>query len=136
MKKATLIACTILFSISSIYSQGNICNNLTVSTTNFSQTGLTTCGAGDDFSSSDVCEDSYMNGDDFVIEYTPTTTGCVSISLTNTDTWVGLFVTDECPSSSTATCLSSVTNSSGNPTLASLSITAGQTYYLTVSTWP
>lgn len=114
----------------------SICNNLTVSTTNFSQTGLTTCGAGDDFSSSDVCEDSYMNGDDFVIEYTPTTTGCVSISLTNTDTYTGIFATDECPSSPTATCLGSVTNSAGNPTLASLSITAGQTYYLTVSTWP
>lgn len=112
------------------------CNDLSVNTTLFSQSGLTTCGSGDDFSSSDACGSSYMGGEDFVIEYTPNTTECIDIALTNTNTWTGVFLTDECPSSSSATCLGEATNSSGNPTLSGMNVTAGQTYYITVSTYP
>ncbi|WP_417266577.1 hypothetical protein [Brumimicrobium sp.] len=113
-----------------------VCNDLSVNTTLFSQSGLTTCGSGDDFSSSDVCGSSYMNGEDFVIEYTPNTTECIDIALTNTNTWTGVFLTDGCPSSSSATCLGEATNSSGNPTLSGMNVVAGQTYYITISTYP
>lgn len=112
------------------------CTDMTINTTTYSQNNLTTCGFGDDYSSLDACGSSYMNGDDIVIAYTPTTTGCVSIELTNTGSWVGIFVTDDCPDAAGVTCIASATASGGNPTLSGLNVTAGTTYYLTVSTFP
>ena len=105
-----------------------------IASTPFSQTGLTTAGAGDDFDNTDACASNYMNGDDYVFEYTPAANECVNISLTNTSTWVGLFVTDGCPS--TGVCIASNTNSAGNPSLSGVNLTAGTTYYFTVSTFP
>ena len=119
-----------------VFSAPQVCDDLVISTTLFSQTGLTTCGSGDDFTTSDGCSSSYLGGEDFVIEYTPNSTECIEISLTNTDTYTGVFLTDECPNSGTATCIGSNTNSSGNPTLGGMNVTAGQTYYITVSTFP
>lgn len=112
------------------------CADMTINSTNFSQTGLTTCGFGDDYSSANACGSSYMNGDDIVIAYTPTTTECVSFTLSNTDTWVGIFLTDDCPNAGGVTCLASNTNSAGNPSISGFNVTAGTTYYLTVSTFP
>lgn len=119
-----------------VYSVPQVCDDLVINSTTFSQSGLTTCGSGDDLSSSDACGSSYMNGEDFVIEYTPSTTECIEIALTNTDSWTGVFLTDECPNSGTSTCLGSATSSGGNPTLGGMNVTAGQTYYITVSTYP
>ena len=115
---------------------GACTGDMTINSTYFSQTGLTTCGFGDDYSSSDACGSSYMDGDDIVIEYTPTTTECIQIALSNTDTYVGIFLTNGCPDDPGTTCLSSATNSSGNPILSGYTVTAGTTYYLTISTYP
>ncbi len=112
------------------------CADMIINSTTYSATGLTTCGFGDDYSSSNACGSSYMNGDDIVIAYTPTTTECVNIALTNTDTWVGIFVTDNCPDAAGVTCITSATASGGNPSISGLSVTAGTTYYLTISTYP
>ncbi len=118
------------------FANGQGCTpNLTVNTTTFSNTGLTTCGAGDDFSNADACGSSYMGGDDYVITYTPTTSECVQFSLTNTGTWVGIFLTNLCPSSAGSTCLTSGTASGGNPSM-SYTVTAGTTYFITISTFP
>jgi hypothetical protein len=76
-----------------------------------------------------------MDGDDFLIEYTPTTSQCVQFSLSNTGTWVGIFLTSACPDSPTATCLTQGTNTGGNPSMT-YTVTAGTTYYITVSTFP
>lgn len=110
--------------------------NMSVNTTSFSQSGLTTCGFGDDYDSGDACGSVYMNGDDYVIAYTPNTSECVSISLTGTGSYVGLFVTTGCPDAVGSSCLASATASGGNPSINSLTVTAGNTYYITVSTWP
>jgi len=111
-------------------------SDMTINTTTYSQTGLTTCGFGDDYSSSDACGSSYMNGDDIVIEYIPTTTECVTIALTNTDTWTGIFITDGCPDDPSTICIDNSTNSSGNPEINSLDVVAGTSYYITISTNP
>ena len=133
LKSKHLFLFAILIFSSQLFGQ---CSDLVVNTTLFSQNGLTTCGSGDDFSSSNVCASSYMGGDDFVIVYTPNTTGCVQIALTGTDTWTGVFLTSLCPSNPAAVCIGNNTNSSGNPTLGGMSVTAGQTYFITISTWP
>lgn len=100
----------------------------------FSNTGMTTDGFGNDYNDTDACGSYYMNGDDFVFEYTPSTNECINITLSNTDIWTGLFVTDGCPD--VGTCLADNTNSAGNPALSNLQLTASNTYYFTVSTWP
>jgi hypothetical protein len=98
------------------------------------QTGFNTSGAGDDFSSTSACASSYMNGDDYVFTYTPAANTCVNIALTNTSTWVGVFVTQGCPT--TGSCVAYNTNSSGNPSIQDVSLTGGVTYFITVSTFP
>ena len=110
--------------------------DIVVNSTTYSAAGLTTCGFGDDYSSTDACGSSYMNGDDIVIEWTPTTSECVSVNLTNTGTYTGVFITDGCPNDAGVSCLASNTSSTGNPSIGSYNVTAGQTYYITVSTWP
>jgi hypothetical protein len=102
----------------------------------YSQTGFNTSGAGDDFDSGDACGSSYMNGDDFVFEYTPTVDECISITLSNTSTWTGVFLTDLCPDDVLANCVDYNTNSSGNPSITNVNLNAGTTYYITVSTFP
>ncbi|MCB9361589.1 MAG: T9SS type A sorting domain-containing protein [Flavobacteriales bacterium] len=128
-------AYTLAWSVSA-FSCPTCTSDMTINSTTYSNNGLTTCGFGDDYSSSDACGSSYMGGDDIVIEYTPTTTQCVSISLTNTDTWTGVFLLDNCPDISGASCLASNTNSAGNPSISSYNVVSGTTYYIVVSTFP
>ena len=115
---------------------GGCIPNTVIASIPYSQTGLNTSGTGDDFTSSDACSSLYMDGDDYVFTYTPVANECINISLTNTGTYVGVFVTDACPSSAGANCIASNTNSGGNPSVSGVNLTAGTTYFITVSTWP
>ncbi|MEZ4938742.1 MAG: gliding motility-associated C-terminal domain-containing protein [Crocinitomicaceae bacterium] len=96
----------------------------------------TTCGACDSYSSADACGSSYMNGDDYVFEYTPTSDENLDIVLSGTGTWTGVFIMDGCPDNAGTSCLGSSTSSSGNPSMQTSTLTAGQTYYIIVSTFP
>ncbi len=113
------------------------CENQTIAALPFSQAGMTTCGFGDNYSSSDACGSSYMNGDDFVFKYTSPGNECLTIVLSNTDATadVGVFLIDNCPDSPGANCLGSATVANGPPTLGATITTAG-TYFIIVSTWP
>jgi hypothetical protein len=110
------------------------CSDQTIAALPFSQAGMNTAGFGDDYSSLDACASSYMNGDDYVFDYTPAVNECIDITLTNTATWVGIFVTDGCPD--VGSCVASNTNSAGNPSLSNVNLVGGTTYYFTVSTYP
>lgn len=113
----------------------------------FTQTGMSTCGYGDDFSSLDACGSFYMNGDDFVFTYASPGNEEITIDLTNTGTFVGVFVTDGCPNIATTNCIPASAGAScgggtapnesaaGNPTATFVLNTAG-TYFITVSTFP
>ncbi|MBX2960360.1 MAG: T9SS type A sorting domain-containing protein, partial [Flavobacteriales bacterium] len=98
------------------------------------QTGFNTAGSGDDFDNADACASYYMDGDDYVFTYTPAANTCVNIALSNTSTWVGLFVTQGCPT--TGSCVAYNTNSSGNPSVQDVYLTGGVEYFITVSTNP
>lgn len=108
--------------------------NTVIGSLPYVQTGFNTSGAGDDFDNSDACASYYMDGDDYVFTYTPAADVCVNIALTNTSTWVGLFVTQGCPT--TGTCVAYNTNSSGNPSVQDVYLTGGVEYFITVSTNP
>lgn len=115
---------------------GSVCSDpWVISSFPYTHNNTTTCGGGDDYSSTDACGSSYMNGDDIVYEFTSAGNECLDIVLTNTGTWVGLFLLDDCPDAGGATCLSNATSSSGNPSL-SYTVTSAGTYYIVISTFP
>lgn len=108
-------------------------NAVTIPSIPYSQTGLSTACHGDDYSSADACGSSYMNGDDYIFEFTPAINQSVSITLNNTTTDVGLFIIDRCPNAGGANCVASATETAGNPSICGVSLTAGTTYYIIVS---
>jgi hypothetical protein len=114
----------------------NCANPYIIASLPFSQTGMTTCGFGDDYNyptDPGACY-YYINGEDFVFEYTPATNVTVTISLTNTLTWTGINVSQGCPD--TGTCVGYAGAVGGNPTYSNLNLTGGVTYYIIIGTWP
>lgn len=107
-----------------------------ISSLPYSQTGFNTSGAGDDFDNSDACGSYYMGGDDFVFEYTPASDECISVTLSNTGSYTGVFITDLCPDDALANCVDYDTDSGGDPYISTVSLNGGTTYYITVSTFP
>ncbi|WP_336128744.1 T9SS type A sorting domain-containing protein [Mesoflavibacter sp. CH_XMU1422-2] len=114
---------------------GEVCeNSIVVGSLPYSTTDDTS-NYGDDYSSADdACSSSsYLNGDDVVYSFTPATDMSVNMTTSGTGTWVGLFVYEQCPF---VTCVDSDTQSGGNPSLPEVSLVAGTTYYIVISTWP
>lgn len=109
-------------------------NPTTIAALPFNMT-TTTCGACDNFTSFDACASLYMDGEDYVFAYTPPVAQIIDLSLTGTLGFTGLFVTAGCPNIGAA-CVGSSTNTVGNPVLNGVSLLAGQTYFITVSTFP
>jgi hypothetical protein len=114
----------------------------------FSQTGRTTCGNGDTYTSADACGSIYMDGDDFLYRYVSPGNEQITISLNNTDLYTGVFLIEGCPSSGSANCMplsagagscmsGGATNESwaGNP-FGTWNICNAGTYYILISTWP
>ncbi|WP_271856119.1 T9SS type A sorting domain-containing protein [Patiriisocius marinus] len=89
---------------------------------------------GNDGTDGNVCSANYSGGDDFIYEYTATTTDALALSLWATNSWTGLMVTEGCPT--TGTCFASSASSSVNESLETPAMTIGVTYYIQISTYP
>jgi hypothetical protein len=126
----------------------NCSNPVVIPSLPFTQTGRTTCGFFDDYSSLDACGSSYMNGDDFVYTYNSPGNETITITLTNTATYTGVFLLNGCPNAVGTVCMptsgggsgcgtTSATNTSfsGNP-FGTWAITTPGTYYIVISTFP
>jgi hypothetical protein len=112
----------------------------------FTATGLTTCGAGNDYTSADACGSIYMNGEDYVFRYVASGAQTIRITLSNTLSFTGVFVVENCPSAGNANCIAANAggcgggglpneSSSGNP-VAEFTLPGAGTYYFIVDTWP
>jgi hypothetical protein len=114
----------------------------------FTQNGRTTCGNGDTYTSADACGSIYMDGDDFVYRYVSPGNEQITIALTNTDLYTGVFLMDGCPSAGPTNCMplaagvgscmsGGATNESwaGDP-FGTWNICDAGTYYILISTWP
>lgn len=78
---------------------------------------------------------SYIGGDDVVYAYTPVNTESIDISVTNHDTWTGVYIFTGCPFELTHAGFS--TSSATTPLIISGFVAqAGQTYYIVISTFP
>jgi hypothetical protein len=114
-----------------------ICNINSV-TLPFTGTGLTTCGQGNDVTSTNVtsiCGSSaYYGGEDAVYSFTPGTSGPLGINVSSTGSWMGIMLYAGCPISG-GTCAGSAQSSLGSQSLC-VNVTAGQAYYLVIDSWP
>ena len=104
----------------------------------YNSSAQTTCGAGDDITSSNstVCGSSlYYGGEDKVITFVPAVSGNVSINLTSAGSWVGMTVYLGCPTAG-GTCVAYSQSSLGNQSIGCASVLSGQTYYLVIDSYP
>lgn len=104
----------------------------------YSSGAQTTCGAGNDITSSNssVCgSSSYYSGEDKVISFTPGASGNISINLTSSGSWVGVTLYEGCPTTG-GSCVAYSQSSSGNQSIGCAPVTAGLTYYLVVDSYP
>ncbi|MCO5256200.1 MAG: fibronectin type III domain-containing protein [Lentimicrobium sp.] len=116
---------------------GSTCDNpypITLPLVDFSGNTST---MGDDYSSTWITPNSlYMNGDDMVFEFTLTEAGYLGGSMTTTDSYLGLFILEDCPDPvSPAAVLRSATSSGTSVTLTEILLQPG-TYFAIVSSWP
>ncbi len=114
---------------------GATCANSTpICSIPFSQTGLSTTGFGNDYDSANsACHDPFMSGEDYVFSYTPTSNICIRLSMTTTGLNPGLFIFGGCPNVlATTNCIASAIGTTGTLTINSVTLTAGQTYYIVI----
>ncbi|HEX2899228.1 MAG TPA: hypothetical protein VHS96_05860, partial [Bacteroidia bacterium] len=114
----------------------NCGNPMVIPSIPYSNTGLTTCGNGNTYTSAHACGSTYMNGEDFIFRYVSPGNECLNICLSGTSNWVGLFVYNGCPNVVGTTCVAQATSGAGNPSLSNVQLTAAGTYYFLVSTLP
>ncbi|ARV08138.1 hypothetical protein BTO05_00215 [Winogradskyella sp. PC-19] len=120
---------------------GALCSDpIVVSSLPYNQTGATTEGFGDDYTSTNVsCStSSYLNGDDIVYAYTPVADINVDVTLENTGTWAGLFIFSGCENANEVftECFGNSTSSAaGSRAIEAVDLTGGTTYYIVISTF-
>lgn len=114
----------------------------------FTATGLTTCGAGNDYQSPQSCASLWMGGEDYVFQYNAPSAQTVRITLSNTAVGtVGVFVTQGCPDAGICIAANTISNGcgsgggtpnqsySGNP-IAEFTLPGAGVYHFFVDTWP
>ena len=138
MKKLLLILILLSFGLSS-FAQGLNCTNpIVINSLPYSTTDNTAnYGDSTDIAQPSACAGTtanYMTGNDVFYSYTPTVNGNISITMTPSVNWSGIFIYQGC-SNVGLNCLAGVANSgSGIRSIPSLPVTAGQEYIIVIST--
>ena len=116
--------------------QGAICSNPLSLILPAVDVSGNTDGFLDDYSSADISpSSSYLNGDDIVYQFT-VADGKLTGSVVTTESWMGVFILDDCPNStSPPTPVIQKTSGSGTTVTFDENINAG-TYYLIISSYP
>lgn len=107
--------------------------NVNIASLPYNGTGQTTCGAGDDVTTSNAvtCGSIYYMSDlDKVYIFTPTSSGSITVTLNSTQSWTGATLYDGCPFS--ANCVGYVQSSSTGSKNFCANVVAGTTYYLVI----
>lgn len=84
----------------------------------------TSCGA----------TNGYLNGNDVVYAFTPTTSGVINVTMSPTATYSGIFVYNSCANIG-VNCIAGAGNSGTTVRTFDVNVTAGTTYYIVISTW-
>ncbi|MEZ0006768.1 hypothetical protein ABH942_002145 [Flavobacterium sp. 28YEA47A] len=123
---------------------GSVCGNPIIVTGLPYTTTDNTNLYGDDYDfpnggSSGCGEDTpnyYLNGDDVVYAYTPNVNKSINIRIPGAPGWSAILVYTSCNDIGTAAIACASGSGSGNREINQLSVTAGTTYYIVLSTWP
>lgn len=123
---------------------GSVCGNPIIVTGLPYTTTDNTNLYGDDYDfpnggSSGCGEDTpnyYLNGDDVVYAYTPNVNKSINIRIPGAPGWSAILVYTNCNDIGTAAIACASGSSSGNREINQLTVTAGTTYYIVLSTWP
>ena len=78
--------------------------------------------------------DYYLNGDDVVYAYSPTSDTSINISMTPDATYSGIFVYDSCDDIGVE-CVAGIGDYGTDERTFDLNVYAGTTYYVVISTW-
>lgn len=124
---------------------GNLCTNPIVITSLPYTTTDDTANYGDNYDPQttthpDCNGTSYGNyyhgGNDVIYSYTPTSNGLVKFELPNVVAWTGMFIYTDCANIGITYAGCSKSSSAGTRTIDNFAVTAGQTYYILLSSWP
>lgn len=78
----------------------------------------------------------YMSGNDVIYSYTPASSGTIKIEIPVAPGWSSMYLYTSCANIGVTAEACSMTTSSGARTIDNFSVTAGQTYYILISSWP
>jgi Secretion system C-terminal sorting domain len=87
------------------------------------------CGAG-------TAGNYYLGGNDVIYSYTSTNNGTITLQLPSAVGWTGFFVFTSCAGIGSAPYACNCSSAPGNRTISNMPVTAGQTYYIVISSWP
>ncbi|MFL9833191.1 T9SS type A sorting domain-containing protein [Chryseobacterium terrae] len=77
----------------------------------------------------------YMSGNDVIYSYTPASSGTIKIEIPAAPSWSSMYLYTSCANIGVTAAACSMTTSSGNRTIDNFAVTAGQTYYILISSW-
>lgn len=78
----------------------------------------------------------YHGGNDVVYSFTPTTDTSVNFRLPSVVGWTGMFIYTDCANIGIQYAACSTSSAGGNREINDFVVTAGQTYYILISSWP
>ncbi len=118
---------------------GGVCTDPLIVTSLPYNTTDTTANYQDDYSGSAGanCGESaayYLNGDDVVYAYSPTSDTSINISMTPDATYSGIFVYDSCDDIGVE-CIAGIGVSNTDERVFDMNVYYGTTYYIVISTW-
>ncbi|SEH29779.1 T9SS type A sorting domain-containing protein [Chryseobacterium culicis] len=77
----------------------------------------------------------YHSGNDVIYSYTPSVSGTIKIEIPNATAWTGIFVYTSCSNIGQNYAGCQTTTQDGVITIDNFAVTAGQTYYVLISSW-
>jgi hypothetical protein len=78
----------------------------------------------------------YHGGNDVIYAYTPATSGFVKFEMPSVVGWTGMFIYTDCANIGITYAGCSKSSAAGARTIDNFAVTAGQTYYIYLSSWP
>ncbi len=107
----------------------SIDNPTVISGIPFDEDGSTTCDEASNFGDSPCLNDAFINGPEYVYEYTPAENICIQVLIENANTVTGVLILDGPADDPGTDCVA--TSATGS--IASTSLEGGVTYYIVVA---
>lgn len=134
-----------IFAINSSFAQqGFLCTDPIVIMALPYTTTDNTANYGDNYdpstASSPACSlttfgNNYHSGNDVIYSYIPEVSGTIKIELPNAVAWTGMFAYTDCANIGISYAACATGSSAGIRTINNFAVTAGQTYYIFISSW-